>query len=479
MSREKSETMNMTVGSPVKLLLLFSVPMLIGNVFQQLYNLADSAIVGKYVGADALAAVGNTGTVGFLFFALCNGLGSGGGIITARQFGAGRDEDVKKAIVNSAYILLIGSVLMGALAAVCAKPILTMMETPDNVMNDALIYMYMQCIGLPLVAVYNHSSSMLRALGDSKTPLYFLIFACLLNVGLDFWFVCGFHWGVFGAALATGIAQVIAGAGCLIYAIKFNPYFKMKPRHFKPEFKILWECVRLGVPLSLQFSLIAISCMALQRVVNGYGSVVMAAFTATSRVEQLIHQPYQTLSAALSTYSGQNLGAEKMERIKFGFNKSMLMMTIFSLAMFPVMQFFGEGIVSLFVDKNDIAVIEYGAAALRITSIFYIFLGTIYMTRGVLNGVGDALFALINGVVEVIGRIIIPVAMVAIPFIGVWGIWWSTGVVWAVSALFCVLRYISWRKKHRIGRIKEKEVTETQDAAETAVPEDVMQKVIN
>ncbi len=444
----KSKTLNMTEGNPVKLLIVFAIPMLIGNIFQQLYNLVDSVIVGKFVGANALAAVGATNSVAFLFFALCNGIGSGGGIITAQQFGAGNDEKVKKAIVNSGYILLLGSVLMGAVSYVFAEQLLHIMATPQELMPDALIYMKLQCIGLPLVAVYNHVSSMLRALGDSKTPLYFLIFSCILNVGLDLWFVYGLSMGIFGAALATILAQLVAGVGCLIYAIRFNEYFRMGKEHFTPEGSMIWGSVRLGVPLSLQFSLIALSCMALQRVVNGFGPAVMAAFTATSRVEQLLHQPYGTLSTALSTYSGQNLGAGNFERIKLGFKKSIIMMTIFSLLMLPIIQFGGESIVKLFV--NDPEVIHYGAIAMQITSWFYIFLGLIYMTRGVLNGVGDAMFALINGVVEVIGRITIPVAMTMIPFIGVWGIWWATGLTWLVSAVFCVWRYVSWKKKNRM-----------------------------
>lgn len=436
----------MTEGNPVQLLLVFAIPMLIGNVFQQLYNLVDSVIVGKFVGADALAAVGATGSVSFLFFALCNGLGSGGGIITAQQFGAGNKENVKKAITNSAYILVIGSILMGAVAFAISSWVLDIMATPQEILQDSVIYMRMQCIGLPMVAIYNHASSMLRALGDSRTPLYFLIFSCILNVGLDLWFVVGFGLGIFGAALATMIAQLIAGVGCLLYALRYNEYFKFSTEDFKPEKQMMYGTVRLGVPLSLQFSLIAISSMALQRVVNEFGATVMAAFTAVSRVEQLLHQPYGTLSAALSTYSGQNLGARNMERIKLGFRKALGMMVIFSLFMLPIMQFGGEAIVRVFVDDPE--VIAYGAAAMRITSWFYVFLGTIYVIRGVLNGVGDAMFALINGVVEVIGRIVIPVLLVTIPFVGVWGIWLSTGFVWAVSALFCVLRYIVWWKKN-------------------------------
>lgn len=444
----KSKTLNMTEGSPVRLLIIFAIPMLIGNVFQQMYNLVDSVIVGRYIGADALAAVGATNSVSFLFFALCNGIGSGAGIITAQQFGAGNDENVKKSIVNAAYVMLIGSTLMGIAAFLATDVSLRFMATPEDIISDAVVYMHMQCLGLPLVAIYNHASSMLRALGDSKSPLYFLIFSCFLNVGLDLLFVCVFEMGIFGAAVATMIAQLIAGLGCLLYAIKFNSYFRLEKKHFAPDKQMIWGSIRLGVPLSLQFSLIAISCMALQRVVNGYGAAVVAAFTATGRVEQLLHQPYGTLCAALSTYCGQNLGAKNLDRIKLGFRKSMVMMTGFSLFMLPVMQFFGEAIVKLFVD--DVQVIEYGAMAMKITSWFYLFLGIIYMTRGVLNGVGDAKFALMNGIVEVVARIIIPTGMCMIPFIGVWGIWWSAGVTWLISALFCLLRYFSWKKNNMI-----------------------------
>ena len=217
--------------------------------------------------------------------------------------------------------------------------------------------------------------------------------------------------------------------------------------------EILWKCIRLGVPLSLQFSLIAISCMALQRVVNNFGPVAVAAFTATSRVEQVIHQPYQTLGAALATFSGQNYGAKKKARVLDGYKKSMLMMAIFSFTMLPVMQFFGNAITGLFV--KDTEVIHMGATALKITSFFYVFLGIIYVVRGVLNGIGDAFFSLINGITEVIGRFTVPFLLTAIPVIGLWGIWWSVGIVWFMSALTAWLRYL-WMKK----RIPDSEAPE-------------------
>jgi len=208
---------------------------------------------------------------------------------------------------------------------------------------------------------------------------------------------------------------------------------------------IIGRCIKLGVPLSLQFSLIAISCMALQRVVNSFGPVAVAAFTATSRVEQLIHQPYGTLGTALSTYTGQNYGAKKHDRIIEGYRKSMIMMAIFTVLMIPLIQIFGSPITRLFVKEPE--VIEMGAKALRITSWFYIFLGVIYVVRGVLNGIGDATFALINGVTEVVGRFVVPVILVAIPLIGVWGIWWSVGIVWFLSGLTAWLRYLYMKKK--------------------------------
>ncbi len=437
----------MTEGNPVKLLLTFSVPMLIGNIFQQLYNLADSVIVGQVIGAQALAAIGATGSITFFFFALCNGIGSGGGIITSHFFGEGNDNKVKNCIVNTAFIMILVPLVIGSIAFIAARPILVFLKTPQSIIEDSAAYMKIMCFNLMLVSVYNFVSSMLRALGDSKTPLYFLIFSCFLNVVLDLIFVCAFHMGVIGAGVATLISNVICAVLCTIFAFRTNVYFKLTRSDMHLNTEILSKCVKLGVPLSLQFSMIAISCMALQRVVNNFGPVAVAAFTAVSRVEQLLHQPYQTLGAALSTYSGQNYGAKKYDRMILGYKKSMIMMTIFTLAMLPVMQFFGNAIIRFFVKEPDVIVM--GATALRISSWFYIFLGCIYTIRGVLTGAGDATFALINGITEVIGRFTVPFILTAIPLFGVWGIWWSVGLVWFMSAATAWWRYL-WMKRKRL-----------------------------
>ena len=443
---KSTRTLNMTSGNPTRLLMQFAIPMLIGNLFQQTYSLADSMIVGQFLGSDALAAVGSTGSVTFLFFSICNGIGSGAGIVTAQFFGAGQHARTKRSIANAAYIMLVASFLMGVAAFFAAPLVLGMMGVPPELMPDATTYMQMSCIGVPLVAVYNFSSSMLRSLGDSKTPLYFLIFSCFLNIILDILCVYTLDMGVFGAALATIISQVISGVGCLVYAVRKNPYFKLTREDMQPDREIIRQSVKLGLPLALQWSLISVSSTALQTFVNSFGAEVMAAFTAVNRIEHLVHMPYGSISAALATYAGQNFGAHNMKRVKEGFRHGMMLSAVFTVIMMIAYQTVNEPIMRLFVKEEQ--VIAIGAEALKLTSWFYIALATIYMSRGILNGVGDAMFALINGVVEVICRIAIPYAIVAMfPGIGRTAIWWTTAVTWVISAAFCMLRYVLWRNR--------------------------------
>ena len=257
-----SRNLNMTTGNPVTLLATFALPMFIGNLFQQVYSLTDSVVVGQFLGSNALAAVGSTGSVTFLFFSICNGIGSGAGIVTAQYFGAGLADRTRRAIANAAYIMLTASLIMGVAAFFAAPLVLGMMGVPEELMADATTYMRMSCIGVPLVAVYNYSSSMLRSLGDSKTPLYFLIISCFLNIVLDILFVYGFRMGVFGAALATIIAQMLSGAGCLLYALKTNPYFHLSRQDLQPDGEIIRQSVKLGLPMALQWSLISVSSTA-------------------------------------------------------------------------------------------------------------------------------------------------------------------------------------------------------------------------
>ena len=441
----KSYVKDMTKGNPTGLLLTFMLPMVVGNVFQQLYNMVDSMIVGKYVGADALAAVGATGSLNFLIFSLCGGMANGIGIIISQYFGAGNDNGVKKAIANAVYIMATSALLMGVIGLVFSRKLLIFLNTPENILDDSVLYMQIMCIGILAVGLYNCIAAILRAVGDSKTPLYFLIVASILNIALDLLFVKTFNMGVAGAGIATIISQLLAGIGSLFFAMMKNPYFKIERQQMKPERTIIAQCVRMGIPLAFQASLIAISCVVLQSVVNTFGSVVVAAFTATSRIEQLVQQPYNSLGMAVSTFTGQNIGAGKIDRVRKGFRKGMIIMAIFTFVMIPLAQFGGEFIMKLFVNEQD--VIAMGSQALKITSWFYLFLGSIYVARGMLNGAGDATFAFLNGIVEMAGRICFAKPLTMIPVIGVWGVWLATAFTWFAAGSISVGRYLQGKWK--------------------------------
>ncbi len=435
----KTYVSDMTHGSEMGHLVRFAVPMLIGNMFQQVYNMVDSIIVGRYVGADALAAVGATGSLSFLFFSLCVGLTGGLGVVISQHFGAEEHQGVRKAIFNSIYIIVSAAVLMSFLGVMLAKPVLTWLKTPANILPDSVAYMQIVSMGIIGVASYNCVSAILRALGDSKTPLMFLIMASLINVVLDLVLVVNFNMGVRGVAYATIISQVLSAAGSLTFAIKNNPYFKIRREEMKFDRIIASKCYRLGIPLALQSSLIAISCVALQSVVNTFGSVVVAAFTATSRVEQLVQQPYNSVGMALSTFTGQNMGAGKLDRVKKAFSRAFVIVAAFSTFMLILLNVFGNDVMRLFVTETE--VIEFGTRAFSITSWFYLPLGIIYIVRGLLNGAGDATYSLINGCVEVAGRIVFSNTLTIIPSVGKWGVWLATALTWFITGIASLIRY--------------------------------------
>lgn len=444
---EKKYVCDMTNGNAAGLLLRFAFPMLIGNIFQQFYNMADSVIVGKFVGSNALGAVGSVGSLNFMFFSLCMGLGSGIGVLISQYFGAGQDEYVRKIIANAVYITIAAGMLMSLCGTILAKPILCIMNTPQENFVDALIYMRIVCGATVVVAGYNMISSILRALGDSKTPLIFLVAASGINIILDLIFVIVFHMGVAGAAFATVIAQVLAMLGSIWFGMRKNPYLQLKKRHFQFDREIFQNSLRLGLPIAAQNALIAFSCVALQSVVNRYGAIVMAAYTATSRVEQLVQQPFGSLGTAVSTFAGQNAGAGRYDRVSAGCKVSVRIVLIFSLIMVIVMFLLGDKIVGLFVNEPE--VIGIGAEGLQITSLMYIGLGLIYVMRGMLNGVGDATFAMINGVTEVIGRVGFAWLLMMIPSVGLWGVWYTNGLTWALTGAANVIRVLQgkWKTK--------------------------------
>lgn len=432
-------TKDMTVGNETSLIVKFSLPLLFGNLFQQLYNLVDSLIVGRYIGYEALASVGATGSLTFLFYSLCNGLSTGTGIMTAQYFGANDDRNLKKSIINSAYIVSLFGIVISLLGIVLAEQALRLLDTPESIISDSIAYMRISCGGTLAIAAYNWIAAVMRSLGDSKTPLIFLIVASVINVVLDLLFVIKFGMGVSGAAWATIISQGVSAAVSIVYAFIRNPYFRFEREHFKPEGYILKRCIKMGMPIAAQSAMIAVSMVVLQRVANGFGETVVAAYTATMRIEQLVQQPFSTLNMALSTFTGQNTGAGKAKRIVTGYHKCIIIVLAFALLMLGIFFIWAKNIVGLFVDEPK--VIEIGANALKLTAIFYFPLGMIHITRGLLNGAGDTIYSMINGAAEVIGRIGFSTILVHIPIVGCWAVWGTSALTWTLTAAASVIRY--------------------------------------
>lgn len=454
----KNQTTNMTTGSPAMHILKFALPLLIGNVFQQLYNMVDSMVVGTFVGSKALAAVGTCGSTNFLFFSLSSGLAIGIGVIVSQYYGANDEENVRATIANSIYVLAAAALAVSVIGFFAAPHVLRLLQVPETILPSSVTYMRTTCLGILGIAAYNGVASILRALGDSKTPLYFLIVSSLVNVVLDLTFVMAFGLGVLGVALATIIAQFVSAISCLVYAYRKVSYFRLTREELKARGEIILRSFRLGVPIALQSSMIAVSCMVLQGVVNGFGETVMAAYTVTMRIEQLVQQPYSSLASAVTTYSGQNIGAGNVSRVRKGFRQSVLMALIFSLAMIPVMYVGGEKLVGLFVKDNPEAV-AMAVKALRITSLCYFGLGMIYVPRGLMNGCGDAAFSMINGISEVVGRVSFAQIFTRIPAIGFWGIWLTTGATWVTTGAVCLIRYFqgAWKQKAITGKTQVEE----------------------
>lgn len=454
----KNSVTDMTVGSPSRHILIFALPLFIGNIFQQFYNMVDSIIVGNYVGKNAIAAVGTCGSMGFFCFSLSAGLSIGIGIIVAQYYGAKNYKMVRATIGSSIFVLTGASLIVSVLAFLFCPYILLLLQCPKNILPDAVLYMRTTLCGLIFVAWYNGVASILRALGDSKSPLYFLIAASIINLLLDLLFVLVFNLGVLGVAIATCISQAVSAIASIIYAYKKIDYFRLTKEELRPHRNIIISSLRIGTPVALQSCLISISMMVLQGIVNTFGENIMAAYTIVMRVEQLVQQPYSSIGSAITNFSGQNIGAGFQDRVKKGFWQGTLIVLIFSLIMFPLFWFFGENIIGIFLKAEEgpdvVEVIRIGAKALKITCVCYFMLGMIYVPRAILNGCGDSGFAMINGVTEVIGRIGFAPVLTRIPKIGFWGIWLTTGITWTITSIVCVLRYKSgiWKRKAIVSK---------------------------
>ncbi len=433
----KTHSFDMTQGNPLPILLRFSIPLFISNLFQQLYNMIDAVVVGQFVGSNALGAVGSTGYITNIFFGISAGLSAGAGVITAQSFGAKNDTMVRKSIVACVYLVGGSALVMGLLGFSLAPAILKIMDTPAAIYPDALLYLRINCPGILASAAYNTLAGTLRAIGNSRTPLLFLIVASLINLVLDLVFVICFRWSVAGVAFATILAQFFSALACLFYVMKREPYFRIPKPEWRFDKALTKQAVRLGIPFALQSNMISISNLALQRVVNGLGETVVAALTAANRFESFVQLPLSSLHISLGTFAGQNIGAKKPERVTKGLKTGITAGLLFVSVMIPITMLFGSNIISMFTTEAD--VIAIGAAGIFTSSFFYIPLCFVHTTRGTINGLGDAKFPLLTGIVEVVVRVFL--AAPATALFGFRGIWITTGTTWTLAALLGIWRY--------------------------------------
>ncbi len=401
---------DMTVGSPFKVVLNFTIPIFIGNVFQQFYNMADAVIVGKFVGTDALAAVGSTGTIMFLIFGLITGMSVGFTVLTSQYYGAGDMDGMRRSVGSAVVLSAVITVAMTLVTVLGMRWILTIMQTPQNIFDDAYAYIVIICAGIFTQVLYNLLSSILRALGNSKTPLYFLILAALLNIVLDLVLVIVFHMGTAGAAYATVISQGISGLLCLIYIIKKVPLLKLRRSDFKLDWFLIKNQLRVGCPMALQFSITAIGTTMVQVSLNLLGSVYVAAFTAAGKIEQVVTQSYVALGTTLATYAAQNIGAQKYQRIRDGFRAATIMSLVYSVVIGILVAFAGKQLTYLFIEVDNPVIIEYVDVYLKCVTAFFIPLSIIYLYRNGIQGMGYGLLPMMGGIAELVGRAILAIA---------------------------------------------------------------------
>lgn len=437
----------MTSGSETGHILRFALPLLCGNLLQQTYNIVDTMIVGRYLGDDALAAVGATGSITYLFYTLCISLSIGAGIIISQLFGAGEIKRMKSAVFNSALVILIFGVVVSINAVIASRTVLVMLNVPDKLINVSAAYMKIACGGTVAVAAYNWINAVMRAIGDSKTPLIFLGAASILNAVLDMLFVIVFKTGVEGAAWATVLAQGFSAFACIMCNFRKNKEISLSCNDIIPDKKMMLRCISTGVPIAVQNGLISVSMVALQRVTNGFGETVMAAYTVSMRIEQFVQQPFSSLNAAVSTFTGQNIGAKKEKRAVTGLCSGIKISVTFAFAVLLVFLLFGKNIVGCFITSSE--VIDIASKAIVLTAAFYWVLGIIHTFRGFLNGAGDTGYALVNGTAEVICRISLSLLLTSIPLIGYCGIWLTTCCTWFTIAAISIIHYKSGKWRNR------------------------------
>ena len=439
-------TKDLTRGNPMKLILSFGIPLLFGYLFQQLYNVVDTAIVGKTLGGAALAAVGATGSINFLVVGFCAGICGGFAIPVAQQFGAGDHRELRRYVAGGAWLcVLFGAVLTAATVLFC-RDILTAMNTPADIYERSYLYIVTIFAGLPAYFLYNFAAGVLRAMGDSRTPVIWLIAASLLNIVLDVVFILTFHMDVFGAAFATVLSQLLAGLGCLIRMCRGFPILKMEREDWRWEGRRMGELCLMGLPMGLQYSITAIGSVMIQAAVNGLGTMYVTAVTAASKVSMFVCCPFDAMGSTMATYGGQNVGAAKWERLHQGLRACVILGAVYSAVSLAALSFLADPLNMLFLDAESAHLLPLARQYLLTGAAFFFPLSLVNIIRFMIQGMGFSPLATLAGVLEMAAR---GGLSCLVPAFGFAAACFASPAAWVMADLFLVPAYFCCCRKLR------------------------------
>ena len=443
-------TKDMTTGSSMKLILGFAVPLLMGMLFQQVYSLVDTIIVGRFLGVNALAAVGATGSINFLIIGFCLGLCNGFALPVAQRFGAKDYDGLRKYVGNSAVLSVIIGGTITVFTVVFCRNILQIMDTPADIIDLSYNYIVVIFAGIPATLLYNILSSHLRSLGDSVTPVAFLILSACLNIGLDLLFIVTFHWGVFGASFATVLSQLVSGVLCLVFIIIRFDILHLKRDDWRLDPAYVRNLLVMGLPMGFQYSITAIGSVILQAAVNSLGSIAVASMTAAGKISMFVVCPFDALGSTMATYGGQNVGAGKLERLGKGLRSAVILGAIYSAVIFVVVYFFGENMIQIFLsptEENAATVLVWAKEFLVINAAFYFPLALVNIVRFLIQGMGFSGFAVFAGVFEMVARTI--VGLFLVPVFGFVAACFASPLAWIFADAFLIPAFFFCRKKLR------------------------------
>lgn len=441
----KDSTKDMTIGSPMKLILGFSLPLLFGFLFQQFYSVVDTVIVGQFLGVNALAGVGATGSINFMIVGFCMGVCSGFAIPVAHKFGAKDYSGMRQVIANCVWLSLLFSAVMTVIVVLLCRNILIWMKTPDDIIEYSYTYILIIFIGIPASYLYNMLSGIIRSMGDSKTPLLFLMISSFLNIGLDLLCILGFQMGVAGAAVATVVSQLISGILCLFYMMKKFEILHIKKEEWKVNPSHMRTLCGMGVPMGLQYSITAIGSVILQTSVNTLGSLAVASVTAGSKVNLFFCCPFEAMGSTMATYGGQNVGARKLDRLGVGLKNCICLGIGWSVIAFVILFFFGGKLAGLFVNSAEQEMLSNARLFLIISSAFYSLLTLVNVIRFMIQGMGFSTFAILAGVFEMVARTL--AGLFLVPRFGFVGACFASPLAWLFADAFLIPAYIHVRRK--------------------------------